>query len=565
MQKRTQKQQTILVLLFSIIIVILLNVVGIFVFKRLDLTSEKRYTLSNATIELLENLKDVAYFKIYLEGDDLDADLKHLHNETKEMLDEFRAYAGDNIQYEFINPSASPNEKERIEVYKLLSKKGLIPNQISTNDKDGAKQKIVFPGAIISYQERETPVQLLKTQLGFSNQVNINNSIQGLEYEISNSIRKLTVTLKPRVAIINGHGELEEIWMRDFIVSLQEYYEVSILKINEVVGALKSKEAIIIAQPDSAFSERDKFIIDQFVMRGGKVLWMIDPLYADMDSLRNKPVMYGLPLELNLDDQLFKYGVRINSNLVMDVQAAPIPMITGNVGNQNQRTLMPWYYFPLSFPISKHPIVKNLNAVKFDFVSSIDTVQVKDVRKTILLTSGKYSRTINAPARISLEVLKQEPQEKQYNKSFEPLAVLLEGNFESLYKNRLTPTIANDSSINFKAKSVDTKMIVIADGDVCKNQVQKTTQNVYPLGYDRFSGQTFGNKNFLLNCMNYLLDNSGLISVRSREIRLRLLDKTEIEKSRSAIQMANVSIPILAILIFGIIHFIMRKRKYSGK
>ena len=563
MSKRSQKQQSLFVFFISVAAIVLLIVVGLFVFKRFDLTTEKRYTLSSATIELLKNLDDIAYFKIYLEGDNLDANYKRLRNETKEMLDEFRVYAGDNIQYEFVNPSQSADKNQRFEVYTLLSKKGLLPTTLSETGKDEVTQKILFPGAIITYKERETPVQLLKPQLGYSQEVNINSSIQGLEYEISNAIRKLAVIKKPKVAILAGHGELSEIWLRDFIKSLDEYYEVSLNKINENIKGLENKDALIIAQPDSAFSEKDKFVIDQFIMHGGKVLWMIDPIYANMDSLRDKPVMFGLPLELNLEDQLFKYGVRLNTNLIMDVQAAPIPMITGNVGNQNQRSLLPWYFFPLAFPISKHPIVNNLNAVKFDFASTIDTVNSKNVQKTILLTSSKYSRALNAPVRISLEVLRKEPEEKLYNRSFMPISVLLEGNFESLYKNRIPPAIANDSVIDFKSSSINTKMIVIADGDVCKNQIQKNTQNVYPLGYDRFSGQTFGNKNFLLNCMNYLLDNSGLISVRSRELKLRLLDKKKTEENKSSIKIASTTIPILIIIFIGIAQYFWRKNKYS--
>ncbi len=563
MSKRTLKRQSIFALVASIVIIVLINFSGSFLFKRLDLTSENRYTLSDATIELLKGLNDVAYFKIYLEGEDLDANYKRLRTETREMLDEFRVYAGDNVQYEFVNPSESTDKNERYEVYNLLAKKGLQATTLSQNDKDVTTQKVLFPGAIITYQERETPVQLLKSQLGYSQEVNINSSIQGLEYEISNAIRKLCVSKKPKVAILAGHGELTEIWIRDFIVSLEEYYEVTLNKINENFKGLENKDALIIAQPDSLFSEKDKFVIDQFIMHGGKVLWLIDPINADMDSLKDKPVIFGIPNELNLEDQLFKYGVRLNSNLVMDVQAAPIPMITGAVGNQNQRSLLPWYFFPLSFPISKHPIVNNLNAVKLDFVSTLDTVKATNVRKTILLTSSKYSRTLNSPVRISLEVLQKEPEEKQYSKSFLPLAVLLEGNFESLYKNRIPPAIAHDSAIDFREKSVETKMIVVADGDVCKNQVQKNTQNVYPLGYDRFSGQTFGNKNFLLNCMNYLLDNSGLISVRSRELKLRLLDKKEIENRKTNIQIANVSLPIILVIIIGLLQFLVRKKRWN--
>ncbi len=564
MAKRTQKQQTIFVLVASIIFVVLLNISGSYFFKRLDLTSEKRYTLSAATIELLKSLQDVAYFKIYLEGDDLDANYKYLRSQTREMLDEFRVFAGDNVQYEFINPSAAPDQKDRYEVYTLLSKKGLMPTTLSQNEKDAVTQKILFPGAIVTYREREAPVQLLKAQLGYAEEVNINNSVQDLEYEISNAIRKLSIANKPRIAVLAGHGEAPEIRIRDFMKSLGEYYEVTLNKINENFRGLQNKDALIIAKPDSAFSEKDKFVIDQFIMHGGKVLWMIDPIYADMDSLRDKPVMYGIPLELNLEDQLFKYGVRLNTGLVMDVQAAPIPMITGTVGSQNQRSLLPWYFFPLSFPVTNHPIVNNLNAVKFDFVSSIDTVRARDVKKTVLLSSSKYSRVVNAPVRISLEILRKEPEEKQYNKSFLPLAVLLEGSFGSVFKNRIPPVIAHDSAIDFRDKSPMTKMIVIGDGDVCLNQVQKNTDNAYPLGYDRFSGQTFGNKNFLLNCMNYLLDNSGLISVRSRELKLRLLDKQEIERKKNNIQAANMSLPVLIVILSGIIQYFIRKKKYAS-
>lgn len=565
MSRRTQKQQSIFTLIIGLIVLTLLNIAGSFMYYRLDLTSEKRYTLSDATIELLSELDDLAFFKIYLEGDDLNANYKRLRNETKEMLDEFRVYAGDNIQYEFINPSESDQKEERYKVYQLLTKKGLQATTSSENSKDGLTQKILFPGAVLTYKQKETAIQILKTQFGFAPEVSINSSIQGLEYEISNSIRKLAIENRPKVAVLAGHGELSEVWMRDFVSSLREYYDVTFNIINENFKGLSGKDALIIAKPDSLFSEKDKFVIDQFIMHGGKVLWMLDPVHTDMDSLRDKPVTYGLPINLNLEDQLFKYGVRMNSNLVMDITAAPIPMITGRVGNQDQRSLLPWYFFPLSFPYTKHPIVNNLNAVKFDFASSIDLLTNKNIEKTVLLTTSKYSRALNSPVRVSLEILTKEPEEKQYNKSFLPLAVLLEGKFESLFLNRIPPSIANDSAIDFKSKSITTKMIVISDGDVCKNQVQKQTGNTYPLGYDRFSGQTFGNKNFLLNCMNYLLDNSGLISVRSRELKLRLLDKTKVEEKKTEIQIANVSIPVILIVVLGITQFIYRRKKYSGK
>jgi ABC-2 type transport system permease protein len=345
--------------------------------------------------------------------------------------------------------------------------------------------------------------------------------------------------------------------------SLSEYYNIKRLKINEQLKALQNIDAIVIAKPDSAFSEKDKFIIDQFIMRGGKALWLIDRTDANMDSLSKSSNFMALTKDLNLDDMLFKYGVRINTNLVQDLQAVPIPIVIGYIGNQPQQKFFPWFYFPLLMPYAKHPIVNNLNAIKAEFISTIDTVGAKGIIKTPLLHTSKYAKVLPTPVRVSINMLREEPKIEQFNKSFQPLAVLLEGEFESNFKNRLAPELLDSKEINFKEKGIPTKMIVVADGDIIKNQVQYSTGRAMPLGYDKYTNEVYGNKNFILNAMNYLLDDSGLIGARSKEIKLRLLDIDKLKRERTSWQFLNVVTPLLLVVLYGLIRFYWRKRKYT--
>ena len=558
------KRISIFQLFIALVIIVLVNVLGSFVFHRFDLTSEKRYSLSPATKDLLENLDDVVLVKVYLEGE-FPAGFKRLRNETKEMLDEFRAYAGDNIQYEFINPSESSDEKKRNEVYRHLFKQGLQPTNLTVKEESGKKEQVIFPGAIFTYKGKDIPVQLLKSRLGVGSEEVLNSSIQQLEYEFSNCIRKLSNPIKLNVAFIKGHGELDQKHTSDIAHSLDEYYSLREITINENIHALEKFDAIVIAKPDSAFSEKDKFIIDQFVMRGGKIMWFIDPVNADMDSLQNKMGMtFGIANPVNLDDMLFKYGVRLNENLVQDLQSAPIPIVTGYNGTMPQQGLFPWYYMPLIVPENVHPIVNNLNAIKFEFASTIDTIGNPGVRKTILLRTSKYTKVLNAPVRISLSIVQQEPKQEQFSRRFQPVAVLLEGKFESVFKNRISPTIAGSQELQYKDLSVPTKMIVVSDGDVIKNGVAKSSGKVYPLGFDRYTNQTYGNTNFILNSMNYLTDNSGLISIRSRELTLRLMDKELLKNDRTFWQLLNTLLPVALIIVFGLVQFYLRRKKYAN-
>lgn len=556
-------RQNVVNFTLSLFIIICINVIGSFLFTRLDLTSEKRYTLSAATKKLLKNLDDVVYFKIYLDGD-LPAGFKRLRNETREMLNQFRAYS-DNIQYELVDPYESGDKTQFKNLYKQLVQKGLQPTSLSVKNTEGTTQQTIFPGAIVSYKERELPLQLLNTQIGIAAESVLNNSIQSLEYNLSSTIKKLAVVTKPKIAFLEGQGELDKYETGDISTSLADYYNVDRVTISHQLKALKDFKAIIIAKPDSLFDIKDKFIIDQYIMKGGKVLWLIDPVFASMDSLRTNDATVGISQKLGIEDMLFTYGVRLNYDLVQDLDAMPIPVKTGNIGNQPQLSYMSWYFFPVVMPFVKHPIVNNLNAVKFEFVSSIDTLKSKDVTEQVLLTSSQYSRTLNTPVTISLDIMKTEPDERLFKKSNIPLAVLLEGKFTSVFKNRVTDTISKDTGIDFREESVPTQMIVVSDGDIIKNQVQTYGGVKYPLplGYDKYTTETFGNKDFLLNCIDYMCDDSGLMEVRSRELKLRLLDKTKITKQKLTVQVVNIGVPVFIVLLFGLIHGFIRRRRYT--
>jgi ABC-2 type transport system permease protein len=571
------KRSNLLQLGLGIVIILLINVIGYYVFTRFDLTSEKRYSISEPTKKILKNLDDVVYFQVYLEGE-FPAGFKRLKRETREMLDQFRAYS-DNIEYEFINPSASSDQKERQAVYKRLVERGLNPTDLKVKTNDGSSQQIIFPGAIVSYKNKEIPLELLNSQMGVPPEEVLNNSIQNLEFNLINTVRKLSISSKPAIAFLEGHGELSRLETADAAFALSEYYKVDRVRINGQLNSLTERtgedstqtkirnkyEAIIIAKPDSVFNEKDKFIIDQFIMRGGKVLWLIDPIFASMDSIQFSDATVGIINELNLADQLFNYGVRLNTNLVMDLSALPIPLKTGEMGGAPQIEFFPWYFFPVLNPAIDHPIVKNLNAIKTEFISSIDTLNTRGVKKTILLTSSQYSRTVNTPILISLDILQKEPDKRLYNKPYIPVAVLLEGSWESLYRNRVPPIIRDDRNIGFIESSKPGKMIVVGDGDIIKNQINTsgTKPAPYPLGYDRYTGQTFGNRDFILNAMNYLVEESGLISIRSRELKLRLLDRTKINESEWFWQAFNILLPIAFVILLGVFMHFYRRRKYT--
>lgn len=553
----------------SLVILFLLNYVGSFVFHRFDLTSEKRYTLSPQSKNIAENIQGVAFFKIYLEGNKLPAGLVRLRDETKEMLDEFRAYSGGKIQYEFIDPSANPNADERQAFYKQLYKEGLAPVDLQVQESSGNSDIMIFPGAILSYRGREIAMPILQNQGNQDPMTAINYSIEELEYDIDNAIQKLSINFKPKVAFIQGHGELDSMQTASAIKALSEYYSVRSIAINHQSGALLDSggvlryQAIIIAKPDTAFSEPDKLSIDQYIMHGGKVFWLIDPLYAPIDSLAANGNTIAYPMDLNLEDMLFQYGVRINNNIVLDFQCLAIPVNMAMRGEQPQWELAQWFYEPLIGSTGKSPIVKNLNLVEFNIASTLDTIKVPGVKKTILLVTSKSTKLERSPARISTAITQLHLTDDLFRQSFQPVAVLLEGKFTSLYKGRIPHPYDTAKKFDFKSESKPTTMIVVSDGDVIRNETDYGGRMALPLGQDKYTRQLYSNKDFVLNCMNYLCGDSALLAVRGRELQIRLLDTKKVKLQKTQWQVINLVVPVLLIIILGLGLAAARKAKYA--
>jgi ABC-2 type transport system permease protein len=564
--KNFLKQHDISTFFVLTAIIILVNFLGSFYFRRFDLTTEKRYTLAESTKSLLRNLDDEVYLKVYLSGD-FNAGFTRLKNETREILDEFRAFSKKQVQYKFITPGEGLSREEATSVERQLFTKGLLPEELTTKGRDKTTQSIIWPGAIVSYKGKEAVWQIFTRQSpGIDMEQSINNSVEELEYSLTNTIRKLQRDKKPEVTFLEGHDELDTVAAYDFMRTLAEYYEVNRTKISKgrELSALKGTDALVIAQPDSAFTDKEKYVIDQFIMNGGKVLWLLDPVYTDMDSLR-RGFTIGINRPLNIEDMLFKYGVRLNPVLVQDLQCGYLNMNVGFTKGQPKFQLLPWLYFPLVLADNAHPIVKNLDLIKFDYASTLDTiVSARGIKKTILLKSSRYTKTLPSPVRIYLAMARAKPRETQFINSYQPMAVLLEGSFSSFVENRLPSALRNDTLFKHLDNGKPTRMIVVADGDVAKNDFQRSSGQIYPLGFDRNTQQTFANKKFLLNCVNYLLDDEGMLQLRSREVKLRLLDKKKVGGQKTKWQMINVAAPLIVVFLFALVQHFGRRKKYSA-
>ena len=579
-KRKNLKKNQIVTFLVTVVIVVLLNVIGSYVFTRFDLTSEKRYTLSPTTKEILNNLDDYVYFKVYLEGD-FKAGFKKLRRETKEMLDEFRAYSK-YIDYEFINPSESTDAAERNDTYKQLYQAGLNPTNVVVKNNDGSsEQMVIWPGALVSYRNNtEIAIDLLENQIGQSSEDALNASMQNLEFRLIDAVKKVTRLQKPTIAFVQGHGELEVQDVYDIIQTLGQNYNVDSVTINGKIDALIDRtqyedrdvsafpryDAIIVAKPTRFFNEKDKFLIDQYIMHGGKVLWLVEPVYATMDSLQSQESTIGMEQDLNLDDMLFKYGVRLNRDLLLDLTCAALPIRTGQMAGQAQLEFFRWYYFPLLQAASEHPMVRNMNAIKADFVSSMDaTTSANGIEQIPLLKTSDYTKVSGAPVFISLAMLRQSPDKRMFNSKGKNVAYLLKGTFPSLYANRIPQEIVDDQATDYMEESKPTAMIVVADGDIIRNQIDIRTRKPLPLGFDQYTQNTYANKEFIENAISYLVDGEGLIDIRSRELKVRLLDMTKINQERVKWQVINTLIPIVLIIALGFVMAFIRKKKYSKK
>lgn len=549
----------------QLVTVILIAVILSSFFFRIDLTSEKRYTLSAYSKRVLKNLHDVVFIRVYLEGD-LNVAFLKMQRSVREMLDEFRIYGKDNLQYVFINPFESNDAQVRKDMFNELYEKGLKPVNILSSDKEGgSSEKIIFPGAVITYRGVEVPVNLLQNNPQLSAEENINNSLQLLEFELIKIISSRTKDNTEKVAFIEGHGELDEYQTEDISKEIAWFYQVDRGRIQGKPGVLDSYKAVIIAKPALRFSEQDKYVLDQYLMKGGRILWFLDRVDVSTDSLAMGSTM-AMINDLNLDDILFRYGVRINPVLIKDLQCNIIPVNVALAGNTPDFRPSPWYYFPLLSSPPAHPITRNLNMIKSEFVNTIDTIGArKGTRKTVLLKSSVYSTFSVAPALISLDEIKLKPNPEEFRSTGMPVAVLLEGTFESVFRNRMVNDIIPDASNDFIQMSKPSKMLVVADGDIIRNDVRVTPQGIFslPLGFDRYTQQTYGNKDFIMNALHYITGNEELIKLRSREITLRLLNKVKVKKERVFWIMVNTVLPGLIVIIAGVIYNYLRKRKYS--
>lgn len=539
--------------------VILVNILGDHFYKRFDLTQDHRYTLSEAAIHTLDSVDSPVIIDVFLEGE-FPTEFRRLKTETKQLLEEF-ALHNDQVKINFINPIE--DDASRDNNIQLLAQRGLQPFQITVKESGKSSQELIFPWALASYHDQTVKIPLLKNKIGVTEQEMVSNSIQHLEYAFAEGFKKLTTEKNKKIAILKGNGEFDDIYIADFLKTIREHYNIAPFTLDsvannpqKVLSQLETFDLIIAAKPTQEFTEVEKFVLDQYTMNGGKSLWLTEAIIMDKDSLLNDAGRgIALMKDLNLNDFFFKYGARINPVIVGDMYSAPITLAIGE-GSNAQFQPIQWQYSPLAASNPNHPITSNLNLIKFDFASQIDTLK-NGIKKTILLRSSQLSKLEGVPKEISLDVVTQEPNPEAFNKGPQTLAVLLEGEFTSVYNNRIKPFKLS----NEKDTSVPTKMIIVADGDVIKNDVVRNQPQ--ELGFDRWTGQSFGNKEFLENAVNYLLDDDGLINIRTKDIAIAFLDSEKVSAEKTKWQFITIVLPLLFLTIFGFGFNYIRKRKYT--
>ncbi len=551
-------------------IVVLLNIISSKVHTRFDLTEEKRFSLSNSTKEVLKKMTEPATVTVYLKGD-FEAGFQRLREASLETLESLQQASNGKIKYEFINPFAGKTIEEKKEIQKTLIAKGVYPVslQVQSDGTDEYSSKIIFPYALVSYYGKSIPVSLLENHSGLSPLEKLNYSETQLEYKFVTALKNLQAPDKNEIGYVVGHNELFGENTIDMLTTLEKVYKVDTLDITSLIEIPRTLSALIVCKPTTAFDDKDKFKLDQYVMHGGRILWLLDNMKCDMDTLRSQDAYMAQSYELNIDDMLFKYGVRINQDVIEDLQCNGIPVTVGMQGNQPDIRMLPWLYFPIVIPTSKHKIVNNMDALMFQFTNSIDTIANEEIKKTILLESSPKCRKINAPVRISLASLKFTPEPKLFTDKNIPLGVLLEGKFNSIFTNRLDAGFAKVYTDSLKKTLLtqcekDNKMIVISDGNIFANDYS-SKRGPMECGYYQYTDQLFANKSFLLNCIEYLTDDDNVLEARNKDVKLRLLNTEKIKTQRIQWQLLNIVLPILLLLIFASAYFFFRKKKYEGK
>lgn len=549
----------ILQIFFVIATVVGLNILANHFFFRLDLTEEKRFTINNATKNLLKNLDDEVYVKVYLTGKGIPAGFKRLENAVRETLDEFQIYGGTKIKYAFIDLNSEyKDEKTRNEKIVQLAQKGIPPTNAMANEDGKKTQSLIIPGAVITYKDKEIATLLLKGNKLSSPQEILNQSYEGVEYQLASAIKNVTATQKKKIGFFVNYSKLPAVNQLDLIGALKKNYELYPVDLRQS-PTLDGLDAVLVMKPDQVFNDDDKYKIDQFIINGGKALFFIDAV--KVDSVAREGSLAQVQ-SVGLEDLLFKYGVRLNSNLVKDAQmCATIPLDVGNFGNKANIQLVPWQYYPLINTFGKSPIVKNLDAIYTKYVGSLDTVKANGISKIPLLMTSRYTQILKAPAVMSYNFANKKLDANEYKAGVQMVGVLLEGKFESLFKNRILPS--DSRSATFKSEGKSSKIIVCSDGDIPVNDFDKTQNTPLPLGFDKYSGNTFANKDFVLNAIDYLLDDNGVITARSKEVILRPLDKVALQDEREYWQMINLVVPIVVLILAGLLKGYWRKRRYA--
>lgn len=572
MSKNKKRNQSLLQLgLFSGVLV-LLNVLGNIFFTQIDLTEEKRYTLTKTTAELVKNLDEPVFVRVLLEGE-FPAGFKRLQRATREKLDDFRKQGGGFfsaeplIQYEFADPNAGTAEEINLR-REEFRKEGLTPTLFRLKDAEGTEEKYIFPYAVFSYKGRQVTVNLLENQPGYNQDEVLGNSINLLEYKFASAIQKLQLDQKQVIAFTAGQGEAYDVYTKDIVSALRPYYDFGRFFLDSNYMVPPQIDLLIVAKPTQAFTEQDKFKLDQYIMNGGKVIFLVDRLEAELDSLRAGASFVTREYPINLDDLLFRYGVRIEPSLALDLQCSQIPQVVGMQGGKPQVEMFNWFYHPVVIPQTEHPILQGLENVNLFFPNSIDTVKTRThIEKTVLLATSNYSREQFHPVRLGFEILRYDPDPSKFTKKQIPLGVLLEGEFSSLYENRITEEMEaglREIGAVFKNQSPPNRMIVVSDGDMVLNPVvDPETMGIMPLGYNVFERRMYGNKDFIINSIEYLLNDAGMVEARGKEIELRPIDTVRATDQRTIWQLLNIGLPLLVLALFGIAFTILRRNKFT--
>jgi len=542
--------------MLALALFILANQLAARYFFRLDLTEDNRFSITPATKKKLAELTDNITVEVYLTGD-LPAGFKRVQQSLLETLDEFNVYSKGNVTYQIIDPNIAISEKSRAAFIQSIGAKGLQPTDVFINEDGKRTQKRILVGVVVSYGSRELGVQLFKGNKTASPEERLNQSIEGIEFELITAINKIAQDSRPIIGMVAGHDELDSLDILAFRRLLEEQNRVRTITLSRLL--ISQVDLLMIIQPEKPFATIEKYYLDQYIMAGGKVIFMLDKVAVNMDSAAIGT--YSFPIELNLDDMLFKYGVRINNNLVQDFVSGAYPFVVGKSGDQPNIQLLQWPFFPILNNFSNHVIVRNLDAIKTEFVSSIDTVKAAGIKKTVLLSTSEYSRTSTAPVYVDINLLKESLSPDKFDKQNIAVGYLLEGQFTSYFKNRFVPE--SEIKADFRDKSSETGIIVIADGDFVATKQDPRSGGLLPVGFDPFMGQQFANGDLILNAIQYLLEGDGLITARAKQVVIRPLDKVMISANKKFYQIVNLLLPLVITLMLGVIVFVVRRQKYS--